>query len=58
MLSFSCITYLGQFALSIADSKDSLNVPKWCAAGDLAGCNIFSYDIEGNTKNETEISLA
>ena len=35
------------FDLSIADSN-VLTKCKWCAAGDLAGCNIFSNDLEGN----------
>ena len=35
------------FDLSIADSN-ALTECKWCAAGDLAGCNILSNDLEGN----------
>ena len=35
------------FDLSIFVS-DVLHECKWCAAGDLAGCNIFPNNIEGN----------
>ena len=34
------------FDLSIADNN-VLTKCKWCAAGDPAGCSIFSNDLEG-----------
>ena len=35
------------FDLSIADSN-VLTECKWCATGDLAGCNILFNDLQGN----------
>ena len=39
--------------LSIADSSEVLTEWKWCAAGDLAGCNISLMIPKVTNKNKT-----